>query len=159
MIDIDIIDEQNIVKINDDINLMLYELLSITLAYEDVDIKEGELSITFTDNANIRELNKKFRNIDKSTDVLSFPMYNDKNEINNSLDEFISIGDIVISMEKIISQAKEYNHSFEREITYIYVHSLLHLLGYDHIKEEDKIIMRSKEEEILRIYNDKLSPI
>lgn len=111
------------------------------------------VSITLTNPENIKRLNKEYRNIDKSTDVLSFPMY-EKSE----LDEIIKqkdfeytdiLGDMVISIEQVQIQAEEYGHSFERELSYMVVHSFYHLLGYDHIKEEDKKIMRPKEEYVL----------
>ena len=111
------------------------------------------VSITLTNPENIKRLNKEYRNIDKSTDVLSFPMY-EKSE----LDEIIKqkdfeytdiLGDMVISIEQVQIQAEEYGHSFERELSYMVVHSFYHLLGYDHIKEKDKKIMRPKEEYVL----------
>ena len=111
------------------------------------------ISITLTTPEHIHEINKKYRNVDKETDVLSFPMF-EKNE----LDEKIKnqdfkyedvLGDIVISIEKVKEQAEEYGHSFERELSYMIVHGFYHLMGYDHIKEEDKIVMRPKEENIL----------
>ena len=111
------------------------------------------VSITLTNPENIQRLNKEYRNIDRPTDVLSFPMY-EKNE----LDEIIKqkdfeytdiLGDMVISIEQVQIQAEEYGHSFERELSYMVVHSFYHLLGYDHIKEEDKKIMRPKEEYVL----------
>lgn len=111
------------------------------------------VSITLTNPENIRKLNKEYRNIDKETDVLSFPMF-EKEE----LDEMIKeskweyndiLGDMVISIEQVKKQAIEYGHSFERELSYMVVHSFYHLMGYDHIKEEDKVIMRPKEEYVL----------
>ncbi len=111
------------------------------------------VSITLTNPENIRKLNKEYRNIDKSTDVLSFPMF-EKDEIDNMVRsgkwEFDDIlGDMVISIEQVQNQAKEYGHSFERELSYMVVHSFYHLMGYDHIKEEDKELMRPKEEFVL----------
>jgi len=109
-------------------------------------------SITLTNSKKIRELNRQFRNIDKETDVLSFPMF-EPNEIeemktqNYKEDEVL--GDIVISINKVEEQAKEYGHSFERELSYMCVHSFYHLMGYDHMIESDKDIMRAKEDEIL----------
>ena len=112
------------------------------------------ISITLTTPENIRKLNKQYRNMDKETDVLSFPMF-EKYEI----DEIVqnkekqpvkeTIGDIVISIQKVEEQAKEYGHSFERELSYMLVHGFYHLMGYDHIEEEDKKKMRPKEEKIL----------
>lgn len=111
------------------------------------------MTITFTTPEEIRKINKKYRKIDKATDVLSFPMF-EKDE----LDEKIRsgdfpyedvLGDVIISIEKVREQAEEYGHSFERELSYMLVHGFYHLMGYDHIKEEDKKIMRPKEEKIL----------
>ena len=111
------------------------------------------MTITFTTPEEIRKINKKYRKIDKATDVLSFPMF-EKDE----LDEKIKsgdfpyedvLGDVIISIEKVREQAEEYGHSFERELSYMLVHGFYHLMGYDHIEEEDKKIMRPKEEKIL----------
>ena len=111
------------------------------------------LTITLTTPENIKKINKEYRKIDKETDVLSFPMF-EKQE----LDEIIAnkkfeyedvLGDIVISIARVEEQAKEYGHSFERELSYMVVHGFYHVMGYDHIKEEDKQKMRPKEEKIL----------
>lgn len=114
------------------------------------------LSITLTSPKEIHKLNRAYRNVDKETDVLSFPMF-EKEE----LDKIISmqnknilpepIGDIIISLERVEEQAKEYGHSFERELSYMIVHGFYHIMGYDHIEEKDKVIMRPKEEKILKI--------
>ena len=111
------------------------------------------ISITLTTPEHIHEINKQYRNVDRETDVLSFPMF-EKNEIdekikNQDFGHEDVLGDIVISIEKVKGQAKEYGHSFEREFSYMIVHGFYHLMGYDHIKEEDKIIMRPKEENVL----------
>ena len=111
------------------------------------------VSITLTNPENIQKLNKQYRNIDKPTDVLSFPMF-EKSEIddiisNKRFDNEDVLGDMVISIPKVEEQAKEYGHSFERELSYMVVHSFYHLMGYDHIKEEDKAVMRPKEEFVL----------
>ncbi len=111
------------------------------------------ISITLTTPEHIHDINKQYRNVDKETDVLSFPMF-EKEELEQKIKsqdfghEDI-LGDIVISIEKVKGQAKEYGHSFEREFSYMIVHGFYHLMGYDHIKEEDKVIMRPKEENIL----------
>ena len=111
------------------------------------------ITITFTTPEDIRKINRKYRKIDKATDVLSFPMF-EKDE----LDEKIKsgdfpyedvLGDVIISIEKVREQAEEYGHSFERELSYMLVHGFYHLMGYDHIEEEDKKVMRPKEEKIL----------
>ncbi len=111
------------------------------------------ITVTFTTPENIRKINKEYRNIDKATDVLSFPMF-ERYEIQNMIkkQEFEHedmLGDLVISVEKVKEQAEEYGHSFERELSYMLVHGFYHLMGYDHIKEEDKKEMRPKEEKIL----------
>ena len=111
------------------------------------------VSITLTNPENIHKINKEYRNVDRETDVLSFPMF-EKNEIdqkikNNNFEHEDVLGDIVISIEKVKGQAIEYGHSFEREFAYMLVHGFYHLMGYDHIEEKDKKIMREKEEIIL----------
>lgn len=111
------------------------------------------LTITLTNPQNIREINKEYRNVDKETDVLSFPMF-EKEELEEKIkkQEFEHedvLGDIVISIKRVEEQAKEYGHSFERELSYMLVHGFYHLMGYDHIEEADKIKMRPKEEKIL----------
>ena len=108
------------------------------------------ISITLTNPENIRNLNKKYRNIDKETDVLSFTMF-EKSEIPNlkNLEFEETLGDIVISIERVRQQAIEYGHSFERELAYMVVHGFYHLMGEDHIEEQDKIIMREKEDKVL----------
>ena len=111
------------------------------------------MTITFTTPEEIRKLNRQYRNIDKETDVLSFPMF-ERKELeekikNNDFEHEDVLGDCVISIDRVKKQAEEYGHSFERELSYMLVHSFYHLMGYDHIKEEDKKIMRPKEEKIL----------
>ena len=111
------------------------------------------VSITLTTPENIRKFNKQYREIDKETDVLSFPMF-EKDELdekikNNDFKNVDILGDMIISIPRVEQQAIEYGHSFERELAYMVVHSFYHLMGYDHIKEEDKKIMRPKEEFVL----------
>ncbi len=111
------------------------------------------ISVILTNPENIKKINKEYRNIDKETDVLSFPMF-EKEEIEAikaSKENIVEdvLGDIVISIEQVKKQAQEYGHSFEREFAYMLVHGFYHLMGYDHIKEEDKQKMRPKEEKIL----------
>lgn len=112
------------------------------------------ISVTLTNPENIRKINKEYRDIDKETDVLSFPMF-EKNEISslNEIEHEEAIGDIIISIQRVKEQAKEYGHSFERELAYMVVHGFYHLLGEDHIEEEDKIRMREKEENVLSKLN------
>ena len=113
----------------------------------DDEFDRAEISVTFLKSDKIQKLNYEYRGKDKSTDVLSFPMY-------ESMDEFpeegeLQLGDVVINKEQAQIQADEYGHSFKREMVYLFVHSLLHLLGYDHEDKEDKKIMRKREEEIM----------
>ena len=112
------------------------------------------IEITLTNPEHIHEINKQYRNVDSETDVLSFPMF-EKEEIdekikNNDFPHEDILGDIVISIKRVEEQAKEYGHSFERELAYMIVHGFYHLMGYDHIKDEDKVIMRAKEEKVLQ---------
>ena len=111
------------------------------------------ITITLTTPEKIRQINNEYRQIDKATDVLSFPMF-EKSELDEKIkkQEFLHedvLGDIIISVQKVEEQAKEYGHSFERELIYMVVHGFYHLMGYDHIEEKDKIIMRPKEENVL----------
>ena len=123
--------------------------------YEEEGLLDSKLimTITFTTPEEIRKINKKYRKIDKATDVLSFPMF-EKDELDEKIKnkDFLYedvLGDVIISVDKVREQAKEYGHSFERELSYMLVHGFYHLMGYDHIEEEDKKIMRPKEEKIL----------
>lgn len=111
------------------------------------------VSITLTTPEHIHEINKQYRNVDRATDVLSFPIF-EKEEIDEKIrtqdfEHEDVLGDIIISIEKVKEQAVEYGHSFEREFAYMLVHGFYHLMGYDHIQEEDKVIMRAKEEKVL----------
>ena len=115
------------------------------------------ISVTLTTPNEIRTINNEFRKIDKETDVLSFPMF-EKNELDemveigeNEIPE--TIGDIIISVDRVKEQAEEYGHSFERELAYMVVHGFYHLMGYDHMVEEDKVVMRAKEENVLNMLN------
>ena len=109
------------------------------------------LSVVVTDNEHIRVLNREHRDKDSATDVLSFPMY-EPGEFDNikETDETIDIGDIVISREKVEEQGEEYGHGFRREFCYLTAHGMFHLMGYDHMNDEEKAIMRAKEENALR---------
>ena len=107
------------------------------------------ISIILTNPKNIQEINKEHRKIDKATDVLSFPMF-EKEELENiNFENQEVLGDVIISIEKVKEQAEEYGHSFERELAYMVVHGFYHLMGYDHMIEEEKNVMRAKEENVL----------
>ncbi len=120
------------------------------LDYEDFSYP-AEVSVTFTDNGGIREINKEHRDIDAPTDVLSFPMADAEEDFDTNMGTGAALlGDIVISLERAEEQAKEYGHSFTREVAFLTVHSVLHLLGYDHVTgEEDEKRMCVKQEAIL----------
>lgn len=119
-------------------------------------IEDVDVYITLTNNEEIHKINKEYREVDRATDVLSFPMY-DRDEVyqlkkdyeNDEVEKIL--GDIIVSIEKVKEQAQEYGHSFERELAYLVTHGCLHLLGYDHMKEDEQKIMRAREEEILGI--------
>ncbi|MCX7694550.1 MAG: rRNA maturation RNase YbeY [Caloramator sp.] len=151
---------QNKIEFTDEMRNLINRAVEFTMKYENFN-KPYELSIIITDNEEIREINKQFRGINKETDVLSFPMleydegYYEEGEIEVDIEDInpesgaVVLGDMVISLEKAKEQSIEYGHSFERELAFLVVHSTLHLLGYDHEIEEDRIIMRRKEEDIL----------
>ena len=118
-----------------------------------------EVSLTFTDDEGIRELNRDFRGLDRATDVLSFPMIDfngtpaaayeaTEEDINPDTDE-IMLGDIVLSMPRVAAQAEEYGHSPLREFAFLIAHSMLHLLGYDHMEEDERLVMEEKQKQIL----------
>ena len=111
-----------------------------------------EVSVTFTDNEGIHALNRQYRGVDRPTDVLSFPLFDYEGTSEEPpVDEWIGIlGDIVLSLEQAEKQAEEFGHSFEREVAFLCVHSMLHLLGYDHeTGEEDEREMRAKQTKIM----------
>ncbi len=118
---------------------------------EKLDKTKLYVSIILTTPSVIRELNCEFREIDKETDVLSFPMF-EKEEI-REIEEEEALGDIIISVERVKEQAEEYGHSFERELAYMLVHGFYHLMGEDHMEEEEKKQMRQKEENVLQQLN------
>ena len=140
---------------NDQYEEIIKKVVEQCFKEEKIENSKLYISITLTTPKHIHEINKQYRNVDRATDVLSFPMF-EKNEIdekikNNDFEHEDVLGDIVISIEKVEEQAKEYGHSFERELSYMVVHSFYHLLGYDHMTEEDKKEMREKEENVLGI--------
>lgn len=156
---------QNKIDVNDEFVKQIESVIDFALKEEEVDVPY-EISLLFVDNDEIMEINRDNRGINKVTDVLSFPMleYEDNKVFKNMYLNFkfnevyldgedLVLGDIVLSLEKALEQSIEYNHSFVREASYLVVHSVLHLLGYDHMKDEEKIIMRTREEEILNKLN------
>ena len=144
-----ITNEQNAVKVPSGLRILIRRSCNAVLEYENFD-GPAEISVTFVDNARIHELNKQYRDKDAPTDVLSFPMA-ENGEYDIDEDNGCKIlGDIVISMERAMEQAELYGHSLQREVAYLTVHSMLHLLGYDHLDEGPmKAQMRRREEHIL----------
>ncbi len=156
------------------INIEYESDIILDLDYEDIIVKvvnkalelekcpyQVELSVVLTDNETIKEINKMYRSIDKSTDVLSFPMvdYDEAGDFSDLDDYFhdyfnpetgeLILGDIILSVEKVIDQAEEYGHSLVRELGFLIAHSMLHLFGYDHMDKETSMVMESKQENIL----------
>lgn len=136
---------------NSDYCLLIEKVAFKCFEIENLLNKNIYLSVILTNPQNIRKINKKYRSIDEETDVLSFPMF-EKDEI-LELDGEIpeALGDIMISIDRVKEQAKEYGHSFERELSYMVVHGFYHLMGFDHMIEQEKKIMRQKEENVLNI--------
>lgn len=161
-------DNQTDYEFDFDYKKVANDVITKTLLHEQFKY-DVEVSITFVNEESIREINKEYRDLDKSTDVLSFPMIeydsdysriSDRKEemydflidlidIKNPDTDEIILGDIVLCVPVIINQAKEYNHSILREYAFLIVHSMLHLLGFDHIEEDERIIMENKQNQIL----------
>ncbi|MDE5964785.1 MAG: rRNA maturation RNase YbeY [Eubacterium sp.] len=141
--------EQKKVKVPTGIRLLIRRCCHAVLELEKFD-GSAEVSVTFVDNERIHELNKQYRNIDRETDVLSFPL-GENGVYDTNLDTGAKmLGDIVISIEKAVEQAELYNHPLQREIGFLTVHSMLHLLGYDHEAGGlEEVHMREKEETVL----------
>lgn len=135
---------------NKDLEDLINKVLEECFKTEKIDDYKLYISVTLTNPEYIQKLNREYRQIDKATDVLSFPMF-EKDEIKSleNLEFEETLGDIVISIERVEEQAKEYGHSFERELAYMVVHGFYHLMGEDHMNEEEKAIMRVKEENVL----------
>lgn len=133
------------------LKMLIRHTILETLDYEGME-NDAEVSVTFVDDEGIRELNKRFRNMDKPTDVLSFPLLDYEGESEEPFfDELChNLGDIVISLERAMAQANEFGHSFEREVAFLTAHSMLHLLGYDHeLSDEDDADMRRRQNDIM----------
>ena len=141
--------DQKKVKIPRGTRLLIRRCCHAVLEEEDFG-SDAEVSVTFVDNETIHQLNNQYRNVDRPTDVLSFPL-GENGEYDIDLDTGAKLlGDIVISIPKAMEQAEEYNHSLEREIGFLTVHSMLHLLGYDHVNGGlEQVHMREKEETVL----------
>ena len=151
-----ITNDQKIIPTDRALYALIRRAIKAALEFEDFQ-RECEVSVTLVDNEQIHEMNLEARGVDRPTDVLSFPMF----EIPEGCvpgvgcsdpdSGLVPLGDMCISMERAAAQAEEFGHSVERELAYLAVHSVLHLLGYDHMDEgEQKAAMRAKEKEIMK---------
>lgn len=139
---------------------IIHTMAAAVLNYESCPF-EAEINVVLTDNEAIHQVNREYRNVDAATDVLSFPMLeyqkpSDFSEIEAGDGEYFNLesgelllGDIMISVEKVIEQADQYGHSPEREFAFLITHSMLHLLGYDHIEDDERLVMEEKQDLIL----------
>ena len=144
-----------------DYERIIREIIEESLDYEGCPY-EAEISVLITDNEEIQEINREHRQIDRPTDVLSFPMleYETPSDFSRVEEEFcdcfnpesgeLMLGDIILSVDKIKEQAQAYGHSVERELAVLVAHSMLHLCGYDHMEDEERLVMEQKQEEILQ---------
>lgn len=156
MVDIILENEQDKVKFTDDMEKAVQDVCETAMREEECDFN-AQISVTLTDNEAIRAINKEQRGIDSATDVLSFPML--EFDADGAADaeyeadgEYVMLGDIVISMERAKEQAASFGHSLLREVSFLTAHSMLHLLGYDHVNdEENEKIMFRKQENILNL--------
>ncbi|MCD8121544.1 MAG: rRNA maturation RNase YbeY [Clostridiales bacterium] len=148
------------IEIGIDYERIAQDIIPAVLDYEQCPY-ESEVSIIFTDNASIREVNRQYREIDEATDVLSFPMVDfekesDFSHVEEAVEDYFNpetgellLGDIMISVEKVREQAEKYGHSRERELAFLIAHSMLHLCGYDHMDDAERERMESRQREIL----------
>ena len=156
---------QNKIDVTEELESVIKDVIEYTLKEEKLFV-DNEVSVIFIDNEEIKTINLRQRGIDKITDVLSFPMLHyPQNKVfkdvyinyefdqSDLYDDRLVIGDVALSLEKAREQSEEFGHSFLRECAYLTVHSILHLLGYDHMNEEQKNDMRKREEEILKNFN------
>ena len=147
--------QQNKLEINESIYDLIKKSVEVSLKLEEFDTL-SEINILLVDNVRIRDINEEHRSVDKETDVLSFPMLdvvNGKVESNpwdyDLESNMLLLGDIVVSLEMVKKQSEQYGHSFERELAFLITHGVFHLLGYDHIDEEQESVMIGKQEEVL----------
>ena len=122
--------------------------LDEALAKEGVYGDRGQVSLTIVSLEEIQQLNREYRQVNRVTDVLSFPQYVSPDEI--PADSMYLLGDVIICMEQAVKQAEEYGHSIQRELVYLFVHNIFHLFGYDHMEEEEKQAMREAEEAVMK---------
>ena len=142
---------QDLFSITEELSALIERAIMATLAEEEIDF-DCAVSLTYTDNEGIRTINREYREKDTATDVLSFPMFDPETEEIYALDGTAAeLGDIVISLERAKEQAETFGHSMDREVAFLSVHSVLHLLGYDHERsEEEDALMREKQRTIMK---------
>jgi probable rRNA maturation factor len=143
-----ITNNQKAVKIPTGLRMLIRRCCNAVLRMENFE-GSAEISVTFVDNKEIRKLNSQYRNKDTATDVLSFPMGENGVYDTNMETGAKILGDVVISVEKAVEQAKAFDHSLQREVGYLTAHSVLHLLGYDHMDNMERVRMREKEELVM----------
>lgn len=143
--------DQEKFSVTDELQSLVTNAARETIISEEIDF-DCAISLTYTDNDGIQTLNREYRNKDSATDVLSFPMFDTEVEEIYALDGTAAeLGDIVISLERAKEQAEEFGHSFEREVAFLCVHSVLHLLGYDHERsDEEDLLMREKQRAVMK---------
>lgn len=146
-------DEQDKEKVTPELRCLVKAAIYAALDYEDFK-KSAEISVTFTDNDGIRQINREQREVDAPTDVLSFPIMSDEDSDADTdrSNGAVMLGDIVLNLERARAQAAEFGHSYTREVAFLTVHSVLHLLGYDHLtSEEADRDMRARQDAVLEI--------
>lgn len=143
MMEIYIDNRQSLIEVSETSYQLFEKVIRESLLVEGRSL-DYEVSVSLVDNIEIRELNRDYRGVDRETDVLSFPMEDDF-----GLDLPL-LGDIIISVEKALEQSQDYGHSLERELAYLTAHSMLHLMGYDHMNDEEKLVMREKEKLVMK---------
>lgn len=155
------IEEETEINLDFDYKTLAKDVIMYTMEHENFPY-EAEINLTLTDNNTIHEINREYRDIDRPTDVLSFPMlsYDTPGDF-SALEDFVEdnfnpdtgeilLGDIIVSVPKVLEQAQEYGHSPKREYAFLIVHSMLHLFGYDHMTEQEAAFMENKQKEILQ---------
>lgn len=142
-------DEQDKLAVEETLLKLMQKSAQAVFDFEGFEDFDAEVSVTLVDNNAIQAINKEHRQKDAPTDVLSFPQYESLKDEESLEEEQLYLGDIVISVEKALEQSKDYGHSFEREMCFLTVHSMLHLLGYDHMTPEEEKEMNALQETIL----------
>lgn len=141
------IDREEAQAVSEKVFATMEQAAILCLQRENIDADRSTISLTFVDLEEIRQLNRQYRQVDRPTDVLSFPQFDDMKTLPPEGE--ICLGDVVICTAQAEAQAEAFGHSVERELVYLFVHSVLHLLGYDHMEDDEKRVMREREEEVM----------